>query len=333
MNYFKTCVLLLTLLVLFLAACTHTRSNSASSLQEWMSRNGKLKVLCTTSMIADIVREIGKDQVDCLTLIQGESDPHSYQLVKGDDEKLARADLLFYSGLGLEHGPSLAERLKSNPKAFAIGDFLAKVRPQDIITYNGSLDPHVWMDVSLWQESIPFITEKLSEARPEQEAFFKKNGHEVEATLTTLHLAILERFAQLPENVRYLVSAHEAFNYFVRAYIATPEERLHHNWMVRSMAPEGLAPDSQLSTADIQRLVDHIIEYKVTTLFAESNVSRDSLRKLTDAVLKKGHFVHVAKEPLYVDAMGPVGSGAETYIGMMRYDAEIIANGLGKKDY
>lgn len=332
MNVFKPLFLFFAS-VLLVCSCRQPQSGAkTSTLQEWMQANGKLKVLCTTAMIADIVREVGKDKIDCLTLIQGESDPHSYQLVKGDDEKLARADLLFYNGLGLEHGPSLAERLKTNPKAYAVGDFLAKKRPQDIITYGGSLDPHIWMDVSLWADSAAFIAEKLSQALPEHAEFFQENGKLTRDALQGLHSEIKLRFSSVPVDRRYLVSAHEAFNYFVRAYIATDRERQENSWMVRSMAPEGLAPDSQLSTADIQRLVDHILQYNVTTLFAESNISRDALRKITDACLQKGHVVHVAKEPLYVDAMGPAGSVAATYVGMMRHDSETIARSLERKD-
>lgn len=333
MNICKLLFLLCGSVLLLACGCTQSpQGTKASSPQRWMHDNGKLKVLCTTAMIADIVREVGKDRIDCLTLIQGESDPHSYQLVKGDDEKLARADLLFYSGLGLEHGPSLVDRLKMNPKAHAVGDFLSKERPQDIITYGGSLDPHIWMDVSLWADSVPFIAEKLSQTLPEHAQFFQENSKTTQAALQGLHEEIKMRFSSVPEHKRYLVSAHEAFNYFVRAYVATDEERQQNSWMVRSMAPEGLAPDSQLSTADIQRLVDHILRYNVTTLFAESNISRDALRKITDACLQKGHVVHVAKDPLYVDAMGPAGSIAATYVGMIRHDSETIARSFEMKD-
>jgi manganese/zinc/iron transport system substrate-binding protein len=280
-----------------------------------MQNNGKLKVLCTTAQIADVVQKVGREKIDCLTLIQGESDPHSYQLVKGDDEKIARADLIFYNGLGLEHGPSLSERLRSNPKAHSVGDFLAKTYPNSIIWYKGSVDPHVWMDVSLWAKTVPFIAETLAQ----------NSTQELSASLDALHNEVVTKFSAIPESSRYLVTSHEAFNYFVRAYLATDAERENNTWQVRSMAPEGLAPDSQLSTADIKRLVDHIIEFHVKTLFAESNVSQDSLKKLADVCRRKGHEVRIATDPLYVDAMGPPGAN---YSEMMRYDAEQIAKGM-----
>ena len=329
MKFLRWQLLLLAALFLLTVSCGRSQSElKKTPLQQWMQSNGKIKVLCTTSMIADIVQELGKDHIDCLTLIQGESDPHSYQLVKGDDEKFVRADLIFYSGLGLEHGPSLAERLTDTPKAFSIGDFLAKTNHENIIMYNGSVDPHIWMDVSLWAAAVPFIAQKLTDARPDLSECFETNSKKTHDKLQQVHQEIRHRISKIPVSSRYLVSAHEAFNYFVRAYLATDEERLNNTWMIRSMAPEGLAPDSQLSTADIQRLVDHIVAYNVKVLFAESNVSRDSLKKLIDAALKKGHIVHVDKDPLYVDAMGPKGSIADTYVGMMLYDSETIARGL-----
>lgn len=321
MNVFKPLALFSACILFVFIACTQSHP---SPLQNWMKNNGKVKVLCTTAMIADVVREIGKEHVDLFTLIQGESDPHSYQLVKGDDEKLARADLIFYNGLGLEHGPSLSERLKRTTHAFAVGDYLANKYPQEIIVYNGSVDPHVWMDVSLWEKTVPFICEVLSQKVPEQAAFFEEQAAKLSASLQALHDDILSRFTKIPDSSRYLVSAHEAFNYFVRAYFADDG-----SWQTRTMAPEGLAPESQLSTADIKRLVDYIIQHNVSTLFAESNVSRDSLKKILDTCKQMNHSVQIASEPLYVDSMGPAGSKAATYMEMLAWDAEVIARGLG----
>jgi len=317
MNFFRSILFLL--VGLLGAGCERS-----TTLQEWMTPNGKLKVLCTTAMCAELVEEIGQGQIDCLTLIQGESDPHSYQLVKGDDEKLQVADLIFYSGLGLEHGPSLSSRLKESSKAFSLGDAIAKMYPQEIIIYGGSVDPHIWMDISLWQAALPGIVAALQAKLPEHADLFQANADRLKEKLEVAHDAIKKSFQAIAENRRYLVSSHEAFNYFVRAYLATDSERADGSWTPRSMAPEGLAPESQLSTQDIQRLVDHIIRYKVTTLFAESNVSRDSLIKLVDACQKLGYSVQVAKEPLYVDAMG----NQDDYIKMMLYDADTIVRNL-----
>src|ERR1700722_13190650 len=107
------------LFVLFF--CFSCGTHSAKS---WKEPNGKVKVLATIAMIGNLVEQIGGDYVDTFTLIGGELDPHSYQLVKGDDEKLAFANIIFFNGLGLEHGPSLQRYLYHEPKAIAIGDHI-----------------------------------------------------------------------------------------------------------------------------------------------------------------------------------------------------------------
>jgi len=332
MKYFRLLALIVGLFLFITTACYQSSSNSnQTNLALWMSDNGKIKVLCTTAMIADLVQFIGDKDIDCLTLIQGESDPHTYQLVKGDDEKFARADIIFYNGLGLEHGPSLSNQLKDNPNAFAVADYIQKVRPEAIVQINSSIDPHIWMDISLWKESVPFISQVLVKAVPERSKEIQERATILTLKLDQVHKEVIQRLHTVPETSRYLVSSHEAFNYFARAYICPEEELVTEKWTERVMAPEGLAPDSQLSTADIKRLVDHIITFRVATVFAESNVSRDSLKKLVDACGKKGFVVHICESPLYADAMGPRGSSADSYTGMIVHDSQVIADELGKR--
>ena len=167
---------LLTLVCAFgLFACKADREQKNDKLKIWMSENGKKKVLCTTAQVASLVEKVGGDAIECLTLIQGEHDPHSYQLVKGDDEKFNRADLIFFSGLGLEHGPSLAYRLEHGKSAYSLGDYILKTDPKSIIYIDTTIDPHVWMDVSLWSKTIPFIVEELSKVLPDCKDEIKKN--------------------------------------------------------------------------------------------------------------------------------------------------------------
>jgi manganese/zinc/iron transport system substrate-binding protein len=298
-----------------------------------MYPSGKLKVLCTTAMCADLVAAVGGDQVDCLTLIQGESDPHSYQLVKGDDEKFARADIIFYSGLGLEHGPSLSHMLENNSRAHALGEYIRSIHPDEILFVDNTVDPHIWMDVGLWKESITYIADVLSKVRPFKAEDFRARAAKELENYTQADAEIRAILQSIPESLRYLVTTHDAFNYFSRAYLCERGENIRDEsvtqcWKERSQAPEGLAPDSQLSTADIKRLVDHIVKYRIKVVFAESNVNRDSLKKLVDSVGSKGHQVLIATKPLYADSLGEKGGPAGTYINMMRYNAETISEGL-----
>lgn len=298
------------------------------SLRQWMSEDGKKKVLCTTAMVRDLVQHIGGENIATYALIQGESDPHSYQLVKGDDEKFLRADLIFYNGLGLEHGPSLAHLLEHNKKAHSVGGFILEKAAEQMIYIDTVIDPHVWMDARLWSTAVPQIAEMLSTILPECKEIIKKNKEEVMRSLLKTHEELQEMLQKIPNDKRYLVTTHDAFNYFTRAYLADEKERKEGTWMRRCRSPEGLAPDSQLSTADIHRLVEYIAEHKISSIFAESNVSRDSIKKLVDACLQKGYTVHIAQDPLFADSMGPSGSSADTYIKMMDYDGRVITKEL-----
>lgn len=299
-----------------------------NALRIWMSQNGKVKVLSTTAMISDLVEQIGGEHIDSYTLIQADSDPHSYQLVKGDDEKLKRADLIFYNGLNLEHGPSLKHYLDKSTKAYALGNFLLKNEKNAIIAIDSTYDPHVWMDISLWSETIPYIVDTLSEAIPEHSGEFEKKGDALASDLGHLHKAIRKMLKDIPSEKRYLVTTHDAFNYFARAYLAEDSEVAAKNFSARFQAPEGLAPDSQLSTVDVHRLLEHITRYKIKVLFPEASLNRDSLKKLVDAGEQKGLKLRIWDRPLYADSMGTVQSGADSYLRMIYYDAQVIQEGL-----
>lgn len=320
---------ILSVAVIFCSCSSQNQRNQR--VKEWMKPNEKIKVLSTIGMIDDLVQIIGGDRVDGLVLISGQLDPHSYQLVKGDDEKLAFADIIFYNGLSLEHGPSLRKTLHERKNAVALGDEIKKRDPSLILTYNEQIDPHIWMDVSLWKRTIPFIVKTLSDYEPENAAMFKRNGQLLEANLNYLHSKIKEQLQSIPQEKRYVVSSHDAFNYFAKSYLSTQQERDDGTWQKRFAAPEGLAPDSQLSTGDIKEIVDHLEKYNIQVIFPESNVSRDSIKKIVEAGKEKGLDLWIAECPLYADAMGPKGSNGDTYMKMVNHNAELI--GLYLRDY
>lgn len=287
---------------------------------KWMEENGKIKVMSTTAQLGDLVAAIGKDRVDPWVLIQGDLDPHSYELVKGDGEKFARADLIFYNGLGLEHGASLSSLLHSSPKAVAVGEKIASDYPHRILKRGEVIDPHIWMDISLWQTAIQPIVEALSRLDPEGAGYYEEQGRALAQEMQAAHTEIYSRLQQIPSERRYLVTSHDAFQYFTRGYLADPGET---NWMGRFAAPEGLAPEGQLSPHDIQKIIDYLREKKVAVLFPESNVSRDSIRKIASAGRELGLQVKICTEPLYGDAMSGLA-----YLEMMSKNADTISRYL-----
>jgi len=325
LNYY-TQIWLLCICVLFLFSC-EINHDRADEYQKWTNPNGRLKVLSTTGMIGDLVQQIGKDHVDALVLIGGQLDPHSYQLVKGDDEKFTFADLIFYNGLNLEHGPSLKSSLESNKKAFALGDAIMKKHQNELITYKGQPDPHIWMDISLWNQGVELIVSKLSEADPDHAKDYVENGRVLMDELIKTHEEIVSILKQIPKEKRYLVTSHDAFNYFARAYLKEEGEN-EKEWKERFIAPEGLAPESQISLRDIQTTIDHLIKYKIQVIFPESNVNHDSIEKIVKAANEKGLNVTISTSALYADAMGKKGSDADTYIKMIKHNALMIQKNL-----
>lgn len=311
----------LTLLCLILISCGGMSSDNS---RDWNAKNGKLKVLSTTAMVTDLVKQIGGDRIDVITLIQGELDPHSYQLVKGDDEKLKVADIIFYNGLNLEHGPSLKAYLEKSDKAVGLGNAILKDNPSVILHFKGQLDPHIWMDISLWARTIPYITQSLSAHDPEHASEYQERAEKLKNEMMEIHAKIRKDLMSIPESRRYLVTSHDAFNYFTRAYFAEDDEDTQEKWQKRFAAPEGLAPESQLSTTDIQAIIDHLKKYHIHILFPESNVSQDSIRKILNAGKEHGLELEIGMPFLYGDAMGPPGSTGDTYLKMIQHNAKMI---------
>ena len=311
------------ILILVLVGCA-----GKSNYAQWMQSSGKIKVLSTTAMIDDVVRQVGGEYVDGITLIKGELDPHSYQLVKGDDEKLMYADIIFYNGLSLEHGPSLQKALEENPKAVGLGNKIQAQNPELILSYKGQIDPHIWMDVSMWARTVPYIVETLSQKEPAHAEVFQRNGEILLQKMKELHQVIRDEMHNIPASQRFLVSSHDAFNYFTRAYLAEESELKDHTWQKRFAAPEGLAPESQLSTADIQAIIDFVQLHDIHMLFPESNVSKDSIRKIVAAGKDKGIYLKIADEFLYADAIGAPGSDGDSYLKMIDHNGRVIAKFL-----
>ncbi len=307
--------------LILVASMTTGCSRPETESKRWEQENGKLKVLTTLSMIDDLVLQIGGDRVDTMPLIRGELDPHSYELVKGDDEKFSRADLIFYNGLGLEHGLSLRQNLENNPKAIAVAEPILRHNPTLILKVDGQYDPHVWMDIALWMRTIEPITEALIQKDPQHAQEYRARAAIVREKMREADEKVFEILQAIAPHKRYLVTSHDAFHYFARHYLAEEGEL---QWEKRCQAPEGLAPEAHMSVSDVIAIVDHIEIYHITVLFPESNISRDALRKIVDAGQRKGFTVRMSQETLYGDAMGAAGS----YLDMIIHNAEVIAREL-----
>jgi len=279
----------------------------------------KKKVLSTTAQIGDLVAEIGGERISSDVLVRGELNPHSYELVKGDDEKIQGAQIIFYNGLGLEHGASVASMIASHPNTLAVGEKIKELRPNEILWKGPVMDPHIWMDISLWKETVDPIADKLSALDPEGESYFRERAEKLKTRMEQTHGKIYAQMQQIPSEKRFLVTSHDAFHYFTRAYLAEPNEK---DWDKRFVAPEGLAPDGQLNPVDLQKIIDHMSKYHIEVLFPESNVSRDSIRKIAAAGKQLGLELRICKEALYGDSL------RGTYLEAMSHNGDAISHCL-----
>ena len=311
--------------LLGLSACGSGSKPRPLAMQQWMEPSSKLKVLSTTAMVDDLVAEIGGEHVIHMPLMQGSLDPHSYELVKGDHEKIQGADLIFFNGLDLEHGASLKFILENNSKSISLGQHLLKTQQDQLIYVDSHVDPHVWMDMSLFAKCIDPVRQELSKKDPEHAEIFLQRAKALQQKMETVDAQIYHLLQQIPSHKRYLIASHDAFFYFTRRYLADPEETTQIDlWKQRFSAPEGLAPDGQISTQDIQKIIDHACKHQITVVFPESNVNRDGVKKIVGVLNKKGLKTQLAEECLYGDAMGEKDSAAHSYINMMLHNAYTI---------
>lgn len=304
------------LLVFVFCAC------GKSSIEMDKAGNGKLQVLATTAMIDDLVSKIGGEEVDHESLILGNIDPHSYELVKGDGERISKADVVFFNGLGLEHGASLKNQLDRHPYSFPLGDLIYKQNSEAFLFVNGQIDPHIWMDIALFSQAIDPIVEALSKKAPIYAELFQDRGQQLKKAMHLKDEALYNKIQQVPKNKRFLVTSHDAFHYFVKKYLAEPEEI---KWEERLIAPEGLAPDGQMSVLDIQKVTEFLCKHQIHVVFPESNINRDALKKIVAICREKGLHVKISDTPLYGDTMGDKIEGVSSYLEMIEHNILILS--------
>lgn len=273
---------------------------------------GQLKVVCTTGMIADAVRNIGGDRVVVVGLMGPGVDPHLYKATASDIQQLSSADVIFYNGLLLEGkmGEIFVKMARKNPHVAALSEDIDPSKFLEPPEFQGHYDPHIWFDVLLWAEATRKIDKVLSTAVPEHGDYFHKNGEEYRERLKRLHQWCLEQVGSVPEDKRILITSHDAFNYFGRAY----------GFQVVGL--QGISTVSEAGLADISGLVDFIREKKVPAIFVESSVSPAAIKRVSEDA-----GVRIGGE-LFSDAMGAEGTEEGTYEGMVRFNINTIVRAL-----
>lgn len=279
-----------------------------------------LKVVATTGMIGDIARHVAGDRADLHTIMGEGVDPHLYKPVASDVRRIMGADVVFYNGLKLEgRMGDIFERAAARGKfvrpVAAMVDESFLLEPED---QPGHPDPHVWMDVKAWMAATDAVAIALCQADPDGCETYRKNAAVYVVELAQLDAYVTRVIASIPKNQRVLVTAHDAFNYFGRAY------------GLEVMGIQGISTESEAGLADVTSLVDMLVDRRIPAVFVESSVPDKYVRALIEGAAAKGHAVVIGGE-LFSDAMGRPGSWEGTYLGMIDHNASTVARALGGK--
>ncbi|WP_179334098.1 metal ABC transporter solute-binding protein, Zn/Mn family [Winogradskyella costae] len=299
--------------IIFLLAITLTFIACKDESQD----NGKLNIATTTTMITDLVQNIGGDMVNVQGLMGSGVDPHLYKASEGDVNKLVNADIIFYNGLHLEGKlVEVFEKMGSNTKTpIALADALDKKTLIGSEYFASNFDPHVWFDINYFKQFAEKAATILSEKNPENAEKFEANKSAYLAKLETLQNKVKQTIETLPKEKRVLVTAHDAFNYFGKAY------------GFEVVGLQGISTATEAGVQDVQKLATFIIEKQIKAIFVESSVPKRTIEALQASVKSKGHDVKIGGT-LYSDALGSAGTVEGTYIGMFEYNVNTIVNAL-----
>lgn len=280
-------------------------------------KTSKLNVVTTTTMITDLVKNIGGEWVTVNGLMGAGVDPHLYKASEGDVTKLVNADIIFYNGLHLEGKlVEVFEKMKSSNKTpIALANALDKNTLIGSNYFASNFDPHVWFNIAYFKQFAKRVTQVLSQENPENEMYFKQNEKKYLAKLDALERTVKASIETLPIEKRILITAHDAFNYFGK------------NYGFKVVGLQGLSTATEAGVQDVQQLATFIIDNHVKAIFIESSVPKRTIEALQASVKAKGHQVIIGGT-LYSDALGDPETKAGTYIGMFEYNVNTIVNAL-----
>lgn len=290
-------------LVTLLASCSN---------QSTTSDNGKLTIVATTTMLADLANKIGGEAVTVTGLMGPGIDPHLYQASAGDVIKLQDADVVLYNGLHLEGkmGDLFSSLGEQGRNMISIEDGLDVNDLLEDSENPGYYDPHVWFDVELWRNAAEHVTSELSTIDSDNTSSYQSNLESYYRELSKLEEYINDRFTEIPENQRILVTAHDAFGYLGKAY------------GIEVVGLQGISTDAEAGTSDVRLLAQFIEENQIKAIFVESSVSPKNIEALQDAVIARGFEVEIGGQ-LYSDSLGD-----GNYIDTFRENIDTIVDAL-----
>lgn len=297
----------------------------------------EIKIVATTSLISDMVRNIGGNKVVVHQLMKPGVDPHSYIPTKLDIDYLLSAEVVIFSGMHLEAQTSEALRKVANRDVLVIEAANVLVQKHEnnnedgvtLLSWTGEdheghnhgdllYDPHFWFNVDYWIIVSRYITNELQRLYPQHENYFELRYQSYLVELNALNTYLESRISEVPVEKRVLLTAHDAFGYFGERY----------GFSVNAVL--GVSTEDEASTKDIENLVSLAIEKNVEVVFIESSVPQKTINAIIESARIKNHTIRIGGE-LFSDALGnPDGKGS-TYIDMLRDNIDMIVDAINNK--
>lgn len=279
----------------------------------------QIKVVTTVGMVTDIVQIVGGERVAVTGLMGPGVDPHLFRASEGDVRRLAEAEIIFYSGLNLEAKlGDVLKRFGSRVKTVAVTDGIDRgllLEADDSPDLAEEHDPHVWHDVSLWMKSVETVRDALVAFDGSGAAIYQANASRYLADMASAHQDAIAQSQRVPADQRVLITSHDAFRYFGRAY----------GFEVRGL--QGISTATEAGAADVQTLAEYIASRRIRAIFVESSVPQRNIEAVQAAVKARGFDVKIGGE-LYSDALGDPGTEAASYLGMIKANVTTVVSAL-----
>lgn len=298
------------------------KSSNEETSQRSFTGTYPIKIVATTGQVAEMVTRVGGEFVEVETLMGPNVDPHLYRPVASDVKKLNDADAILYNGLHLEgRMESLFEQMTKKKTALAVTGGLVERKDKRLRQppdFAGNYDPHVWHDVAMWSECADDVAEMLAKYDPSHAVNYRDNAAVYRAELADLNEFCKTEIAKIPKSKRVLVTAHDAFEYFGKAY------------GLEVFGLKGISTEDEIDLGHQEQIQKMLVERKIPAVFVESAIAPRTVEALVEPCRAEGHELHVPKEELYADALGPAGTEDSTYAGMIRHNVKTIVDALSR---
>lgn len=291
-------------------------------LSPWIAGASELRIAATTTMVADLAESIAGDRAQVTGLMGPGVDPHLYKATASDINTLQSADLILYNGLHLEGrlADILVKLGRRGKQVYAVTENIPEDQLLEPEEFEGHYDPHVWFDPRLWALCVDTVVDALKSIDPDHADEYAQRGAAVKADYLAYYQWGEQYLSQVGDGQRYLITSHDAYNYFGRAF----------NFKV--IGVQGISTQSEAGLADIVEIVEFIKKNRIKAIFIESSVSPAAIQRISE-----GSGAVIGGE-LYSDAMGAKGhiekaaDGSSfdvgTYEGMVKSNIATIAEAL-----